>query len=78
METEHKEGVVEQAVAYVKDLFGIRPADETPVEGKPYTPTDEPEGVFTNGEAMQKYPDEQIPETAHDLNAHGAREEDGE
>jgi hypothetical protein len=41
METQHTEGVVEKALAYVKDMFGIQPDDQTPeVEAKPeYTDT---------------------------------------
>ena len=41
METEHTETVVEKAVAYVKDFFGVPPGDRTPdVEAKPeYTDT---------------------------------------
>ena len=41
METRHTETVVEKAVAYVKDMFGIQPDDQTPeVAGKPeYTDT---------------------------------------
>ena len=36
METEHTETVVEKAVAYVKDMFGIPPGDHNPdVEAKP-------------------------------------------
>jgi hypothetical protein len=36
METQHTEGVVEKALAYVKDMFGIQPDDQTPeVEAKP-------------------------------------------
>ena len=41
METEHTETVVDKAVAYVKDFFGVPPGDRTPdVEAKPeYTDT---------------------------------------
>jgi hypothetical protein len=41
METEHTETVVEKAVAYVKDFFGVPTGDRTPdVEAKPeYTDT---------------------------------------
>jgi hypothetical protein len=36
METEHKETVVEKAVAYVKDKIGISPGHKAPdVEAKP-------------------------------------------
>ena len=44
METEHKEGVVEKAVAYVKDLFGIPPSEDKLDEIEPSTA--EPEGAF--------------------------------
>lgn len=37
METEHTETIVEKAVAYVKDMFGLPPGDRTPdVEAKPH------------------------------------------
>src|SRR6202521_802537 len=41
METDHTETVVDKAVAYVKDFFGVPPGDRTPdVEAKPeYTDT---------------------------------------
>jgi hypothetical protein len=41
METEHTETVVDKAVAYVKDFFGVPPGDRTPdVEANPeYTDT---------------------------------------
>ena len=41
METEHAETVVDKAVAYVKDFFGVPPGDRTPdVEANPeYTDT---------------------------------------
>src|ERR1700683_709102 len=41
METDHTENVVDRAVAYVKDFFGVPPGDRTPdVEAKPeYTDT---------------------------------------
>jgi hypothetical protein len=41
METEHTEGVVEKALAYVKDMFGLPPVDRAPdVEATPeYTHT---------------------------------------
>jgi hypothetical protein len=41
METEHVETVVDKAVAYVKDFFGVPPGDRTPdVEANPeYTDT---------------------------------------
>jgi hypothetical protein len=41
METDHTETIVDKAVAYVKDFFGVPPGDRTPdVEAKPeYTDT---------------------------------------
>ena len=37
METEHTETVVEKAVAYVKDMFGLPPGDKTQSETGPST-----------------------------------------
>ena len=41
METDHTETIVDKAVAFVKDFFGVPPGDRTPeVEAKPeYTDT---------------------------------------
>jgi uncharacterized protein YjbJ (UPF0337 family) len=57
METEHTETVVEKAVAYVKDFFGVPPGDRTPdVEGAPVTPSTVPEDGLTSEEAMRLDP----------------------
>jgi hypothetical protein len=55
METERTETVVEKAVAYVKDMFGIASGDRTPeVEAKPEYADAAPE--LTSEDAMRLDP----------------------
>jgi len=57
METEHTETVVEKAVAYVKDMFGLSPGDHTPNdEGRPFEPDTDPEDALTSDDAMRLDP----------------------
>ena len=77
METEHSEGVVEKAVAYVKDLLGIPPGDHTPHAEEPPIGVDTaPE--LTSRDAMRIEPHEYELSSAAELNAESARREDGE
>jgi hypothetical protein len=77
METEHTETVVEKAVAYVKDMFGIPPGDRTPdVETKPEYPDATPEP--TSEDAMRLDPHAYTLKSVAEVNAESARREDGE
>ena len=75
METEHTETVVEKAVAYVKDMFGIPPDDKAPdVEAKPeHVDTPAP----TSEDAMRPDPDAYTFKTVGELHVESARREDG-
>jgi hypothetical protein len=77
METEHTETVVEKAVAYVKDIFGIPPSDKTPdVEAKPEYVDAAP--AVTARDAMRIEPDRYTFKSVAEVNAESARREDGE
>ena len=77
METEHTETVVEKAVAYVKDMFGIPPGDRTPdVEAKPEYADTAP--VPSTKDAMRIEPDGYTFRSVAEVNAESARREDGE
>ena len=77
METEHSETVVEKAVAYVKDMFGIPPEDRTPeVEATPDYAGTAPEPTIND--AMRIEPDGYTFKSVAEVNAESARREDGE
>ena len=77
MDTEHTETVVEKAVAYVKDMFGIPPGDRTPdVEAKPEYTDSTPE--LTSEDAMRLDPHADTTKSVAEVNAESARREDGE
>jgi hypothetical protein len=75
METEHTETVVDKAVAYVKDFFGVPPGDRTPdVEAKTeYTDT-APEPTIEG--AMQLEPHTRTLKIGPEINAERAPRED--
>jgi len=77
METGHTEGVVEKAVAYVKDMLGIPPGDKTPHGDKAPVAGDTAPEVTTD-DAMWVEPHEYHMNSATELNAESARREDGE
>ena len=53
METEHTEGVIEKAVAYVKDMFGAPPYHRhVDSEGRPIIPATPTETELTSKDAM--------------------------
>ena len=57
METEHTETVVEKAMAYVKDMFGLSPGDHTPDgERAPLEPNTDPEDDLTSDDVMRLDP----------------------
>ena len=57
METEHTEGIVEKAVAYVKDMFGTPPYHRhVDSEGRPIMPTTAAETEVTSDDAMHLDP----------------------
>jgi hypothetical protein len=77
METEHTETVVEKAVAYVKDMFGIPAGDRTPdVEAKPEYSDTAPD--LLSGDAMRLDPHAYTMKSVAEVNAESARREDGE
>ena len=77
METEHTETVVEKAVAYVKDMFGIPPGDRTPeAEAKPEYADTAP--ALSSKDAMRIEPDGYTFKSVAEVNAESARREDGE
>jgi hypothetical protein len=55
MKTEHNETVIDKAVGYVKDMFGIHPEAAPDVEAKPEFHDTEPEVTAEN--AMRLDPD---------------------
>ena len=73
MDTQHAD-VIERAVAYVREVLGLPPEDESerattaPNTAREY-PTDAPPGI---------YPREDTLKSALQLNAESARREDGE
>jgi hypothetical protein len=75
METDQTETVVDKAVAYVKDFFGVPPGDRPPdVEAKPeYTDT-APEP--TTGGAMRLEPHTRTLKIGAEINAERAPRED--
>ena len=77
METEHTETVVEKAVAYVKDMFGIPPGDRTPdVEAKPEYVDPAPD--LTAADAMGLDPHAYATKSVAEVHAETARRDDGE
>jgi hypothetical protein len=77
METEHTETVVEKAVAYVKDMLGIPPGDHPPdVVAKPEYSDTAPE--LTAADAMRLDPNAYTTKSVAEVNAEGARRENGE
>ena len=57
METERTEGIVEKAVAYVKDMFGTPPYHRhVDSEGRPIMPTTAAETEVTSDDAMRLDP----------------------
>ena len=56
METEHTEGIVEKAVAYVKDTFGTPPYHRhVDREGRPIMPATVAETEIASDDAMDPY-----------------------
>jgi hypothetical protein len=77
METEHTETVVEKAVAYVKDMFGIPPGDRAPdVQAEPEYADAAPS--LSSKDAMRIEPDGYSFRNVAEVNAESARREDGE
>ena len=57
METEHTEGIVEKAVAYVKDMFGTPPYHRhVDSEGRPIMPATAAESEVASDDAMRLDP----------------------
>ena len=77
METVHTETVVEKAVAYVKDMFGIPPGDHNPdVEAKPEYADTAPE--LEAEDAMRLDPHAHTVKGIVEVSAERARRENGE
>jgi hypothetical protein len=77
METEHTETVVEKAVAYVKDMFGIPTGDRTPdVKAQPEYIDTAPEPTIKD--AMRIEPDGYTFKSVAEVHAETARRDDGE
>jgi hypothetical protein len=73
MDKQHAD-VIERAVAYVREVLGLPPEDET--ERAPAAPSTAPE--YAPDEPMAAYPREDTLKSALQLNAESARREDGE
>jgi len=72
METEHTETVVEKAVAYMKDMFGLPPGDRAPdVEAKPEFADTAPE--LTSEDAMRLDPGAYTFKSVGEFHAESAR-----
>ena len=68
MATEHSESIVEKALAYVKDMFGVPPGDRTPeLEAKPEYPDTGPE--LTSEDAMRLDPHAYTMKSVAEVNA---------
>src|ERR1700677_4395422 len=73
METDHTETVVDKAVAYVKDFFGVPPGDRTPdVEAKPEYADTVPK--IASEDALD--PDAYTTKSVTQMNAESERRED--
>jgi hypothetical protein len=78
METEHTEGVIEKAVAYVKDMFGAPPYHRhVDSEGRPIIPETSTEIELTSKDAMRLDPHAYTTKTVAEVSAESARHEDG-
>lgn len=78
METEHTEGVIEKAVAYVKDMFGAPPYHRhVDSEGRPIIPATPTETELTSKDAMRLDPDAYTMKTVAEVSAENARRNDG-
>jgi hypothetical protein len=77
MEAEHKETVVEKAVAYVKEMFGA-PQYHTQVdsEGRPVTPPTTAEVGLTSDDAMGLEPHAHTFKTVGEIYTENARRDD--
>jgi hypothetical protein len=73
MDTQHAD-VIERAVAYVREVLGLSPEDES--ERAPTAPSTAPE--YQTDEPTGIYPREDTVKSALQLNAESARREDGE
>ena len=77
METGHTEGIVEKAVAYMKDMFGTPPYHRhVDSEGRPIMPPTDGERAAEEGARIS--PDEDVLKSSAGLDAESARREDGE
>jgi hypothetical protein len=76
METEHTEGIVEKAVAYVKDMFGTPPYHRhVDSEGRPIMPATAAETGLTSDNAMRLDP--YTFKSAGELHVESARTKEG-
>jgi hypothetical protein len=76
METERTEGIVEKAVAYVKDMFGTPPYHRhVDSEGRPIMPTTAAETEVTSDDAMRLDP--YTFKSVGELHIESARRDDG-
>ena len=79
METEHTETVVEKAVAYVKDMFGLPSGDKTPhVEPSPVAPMTAEQPGLTSDDAMRLDPPPRTFKSVGDLHTESARSDGAE
>src|ERR1700722_7770147 len=77
METEHTEGIVEKAVAYVKDMFGTPPYHRhVDSEGRPIMPPTD--GELAAEENKRKSPSAYTFRSVAEVNPESVRREDGE
>ncbi len=77
METEHTETVVEKAVAYVKDMFGLPSGDKTPhVEPSPVVPMTTEQPGLSSDDAMRLDPPAHTFKSVGHLPTESARSDD--